>query len=433
MSPSLWTTVTDPGAVFPIVLTLQVMLAILYLVYQITFVMGDVPRQWMDALFAWLGNTAEALLPEGLFRSLVVSGVINGIGGVIGFVPLIMLIFLQIAFLEDSGYMARVAYMLDRVFRIFGLHGCSVMPFVISGGIGGGCAVPGVMASRTLRSPREKLATMLTAPFMTCGAKLPVFLLLVGVFFPKREAVVLFCITLAGWLAALFAARLLRSTVISGPPTPFVMELPPYRLPTARGMVIHTWERTWQYIKKAGTVILAISILLWAAMDGPNFLQGRAKDRIGDVAAFAVHPPAEGAGTRIVPAFEGFARQDQGLDCRQELEMVGAKAFEFLVQVFRIVEVALIPLVGLIENAIIGFDPFRPGRDEFAPQPGRFLGFGQCVIFIPGLAVTVAQPRDVLELAFAVLLIQSGGQQCPLRDANGLSGNFDMLQIRQGW
>jgi ferrous iron transport protein B len=246
------------------------MLAILYLVYQITFVLGDAPRRGMDALFAWMGATAEAVLPPGLLRSLVVSGVINGIGGVLGFVPLIMLIFLQIAFLEDSGYMARVAYMLDRVFRIFGLHGCSVMPFVISGGIGGGCAVPGVMAARTLRSPREKLATMLTAPFMTCGAKLPVFLLLVGVFFPNREAVVLFGITLAGWAAALLAARLLRSTIIAGPPTPFVMELPPYRLPTVRGMLIHTWERTWQYIKKAGTVILAISILLWAAMTFPR-------------------------------------------------------------------------------------------------------------------------------------------------------------------
>ena len=246
------------------------MLAVLYVVYQITFVVGGGPQRGMEALFAWMGDTAERLLPAGLLRSLIVSGVINGIGGVVGFVPLIMLIFFQIAFLEDSGYMARVAYMLDRVFRIFGLHGCSVMPFVISGGIGGGCAVPGVMAARTLRSPREKLATMLTAPFMTCGAKLPVFLLLVGVFFPEREAGVLFGITLAGWVAALLVARLLRSTVIAGPATPFVMELPPYRLPTMRGLGIHTWERTWQYIKKAGTVILAISILLWAAMTFPR-------------------------------------------------------------------------------------------------------------------------------------------------------------------
>ena len=146
------------------------MVAILFAVYQITFTLGETPMGWMEALFGWLGDTATALLPDGLLRSLVVSGIIDGVGGVMSFVPLILIIFFLIAFLEDSGYMARVAYMLDRVFRIFGLHGSSVMPFVISGGIGGGCAVPGVLATRTLRSPKEKLATMLTAPFLTCGA-----------------------------------------------------------------------------------------------------------------------------------------------------------------------------------------------------------------------------------------------------------------------
>ena len=246
-----------------------IMLGVLLAVYQITFTVGEYPMGWLEALFGWMGDTAAMLIPEGLVQSLVVSGIIDGVGGVLSFVPLIMIIFLFIAFLEDSGYMARVAYMLDRVFHIFGLHGCSVMPFIVSGGIAGGCAVPGVMAARTLRSPREKLATLLVAPFMTCGAKLPVFILLVGVFFPQSQALVLFLITLAAWAFALIVARVLRSTIISGPSTPFVMELPPYRLPTMQGMVIHTWERTWQYIKKAGTVILAISILLWAAMTFP--------------------------------------------------------------------------------------------------------------------------------------------------------------------
>lgn len=246
------------------------MLAVLFVVYQITFTIGDYPLGWMEGFFGWLGETISSALPNGMLKSLLVSGIIDGVGGVLGFVPLIMLIFLQIAFLEDSGYMARIAYMLDRVFRIFGLHGCSVMPFIISGGIGGGCAVPGIMATRTLRSRREKLATLLTAPFMTCGAKLPVFILLVGVFFPSSQALVLFLITLAAWAFALLVARLLRSTVIKGPSTPFVMELPPYRLPTLRGIMIHTWERTWQYIKKAGTIILAISVLIWAAMTFPG-------------------------------------------------------------------------------------------------------------------------------------------------------------------
>jgi ferrous iron transport protein B len=255
-----------------------IMLLILYGVYKFTFSIGDIPLVWLTQFFDLLGGAVESVMPPGLLRSLMVSGIIDGVGGVLSFVPLIMIMFLLIAFLEDSGYMARVAYMLDRVFRIFGLHGCSVMPMIVSGGIAGGCAVPGVMASRTLRSPREKLATILTAPFMTCGAKLPVFILLVGVFFPKRQAAALFAITLTAWALALLVARVLRSTLVRGPSTPFVMELPPYRLPTIKGLAIHTWERSWQFIKKAGTVILAISILLWAAMTFPRPSEEQVQD-----------------------------------------------------------------------------------------------------------------------------------------------------------
>ena len=246
------------------------MFAIIYLMFELTFTLGEVPMGWVESFFGWLSETASAILPEGLLSSLIVSGIIDGVGGVLGFTPLIMIMFFFLSFLEDSGYMARMAYMLDRVFRIFGLHGCSVMPFIISGGIPGGCAVPGVMAARTLRSPKEKIATVLTAPFLSCGAKVPVFLLLAAAFFPGSGASALFWITLGGWVMALLAARLLRSTVIKGEATPFVMELPPYRMPTLKGMCLHTWERVWQYIKKAGTVILAVSILLWAAMTFPG-------------------------------------------------------------------------------------------------------------------------------------------------------------------
>lgn len=252
------------------------MFAIIYGLFQITFGLGEVPLGWVEGFFGWLGETSRSLLPPGLARSLLVSGIIDGVGGVLSFVPLIVIMFFGLAFLEDIGYMARVAYMLDRVLRTFGLHGSSVMPFVISGGIPGGCAVPGCMATRTLRSPKEKLATLLTAPFLSCGAKVPVFLLLAGAFFPQSGADVLFWITLVGWGAALVVARLLRSTLIKGAPTPFVMELPPYRLPTLKGLCIHTWERAWQYIKKAGTIILAISILLWAAMTFPGLSEEKA-------------------------------------------------------------------------------------------------------------------------------------------------------------
>lgn len=247
-----------------------IMLAVFYGVFQMTFSGGELPSRFLAFLFGWLGEQAAAILPDGHLQSMVVSGVIDGVGGVLSFVPLIFIMFLFITFLEDSGYMARMAYMLDRVLRIFGLHGCSVMPFMVSGGIPGGCAVPGVMASRTLRSPKEKIATLMVAPFMVCAAKVPVFLVITGAFFKTGKAEALFWITLGGWAMALLVARLLRSTLIRGNPTPFVMELPPYRLPTMKGMLIHTTERVWQYIKKAGTVILLISILLWAAMTFPG-------------------------------------------------------------------------------------------------------------------------------------------------------------------
>ncbi len=254
-----------------------IMLGVMYCVYTLTFNLGAVPMGWVESAFGWLRGLCEQNLDEGPLRSLIVSGVIDGVGGVMSFVPLIMIIFLQIAFLEDTGYIARMAYMLDRVFRVFGLHGYSVMPYIVSGGIAGGCAVPGVMAARTLRSPREKLATLLTVPFMACGAKLPVFILFAGVFFPGNEARIMFGLTLTGWAVALIAARILRSTLVRGPATPFVMELPPYRLPTLLGLGIHTLERTLEYMKKAGTVILAISILLWAAMTYPGLPEERAQ------------------------------------------------------------------------------------------------------------------------------------------------------------
>lgn len=246
------------------------MMGLLYTMFQVTFTLGDYPMQLLETIFGLLADGASRIIPAGHLQSLIVSGVIDGVGGVLSFVPLIMIMFIMIAFLEDSGYMARVAYMMDKIFRIFGLHGSSVMPFIISGGIAGGCAVPGVMAARTLRSPREKLATILTAPFMPCGAKIPVFLLLIGAFFAEHRPLIMFSITLTAWVMALIVAKLLRSTLIKGESTPFVMELPPYRWPTLQGVMIHTWERTWEYIKKAGTVILAISILLWAAMTFPG-------------------------------------------------------------------------------------------------------------------------------------------------------------------
>jgi len=255
-----------------------IMLAVIAALYQFTFTYSELPVGWLEGFFKWLGSSIATILPDGLLKSLIISGVIDGVGGVLGFVPLIMFMFFGIAILEDSGYLARVAFMLDRVFRTFGLHGSSVMAFIISGGIAGGCAVPGIMATRTLKSPRERLATLLTVPFMNCGAKLPVFALLIATFFAQHEATVMFIITIGAWVGALLVAKLLRVTLIKGASTPFVMELPPYRMPTFKGLAIHTWERTWQYIRKAGTVILGMSIVLWAMMTFPGLPETKARE-----------------------------------------------------------------------------------------------------------------------------------------------------------
>ena len=273
-----------------------IMVAVIFGLYQFTFSYSEMPVGWLEGLFGWLGHLANSHLPDGLTKSLIISGIIDGVGGVLGFVPLIMFMFLGISLLEDSGYLARVAFMLDRIFRMFGLHGSSVMAFIVSGGIAGGCAVPGVMASRTLKSPKERLATLLTVPFMNCGAKLPVFALLIAAFFAENEAMMMLVITAIAWGGALLAAKFLRITVIRGESTPFVMELPPYRLPTFKGLVIHTWERTWQYIKKAGTVILGISIILWAMMTFPGLPEDQVKAFDAQRQAILAQAPAAAVG-----------------------------------------------------------------------------------------------------------------------------------------
>lgn len=247
-----------------------ILLAILYAVYVFTFQGSELLVKAFEVFFRRLGQFMTELLPEGLLRSLIVSGIIDGVGGVVGFTPLIAFMFFAIAILEDTGYLARIAFMLDRVLRGFGLHGASMLALMVSGGLAGGCAVPGIMATRTMREPKERLVTILVAPLMNCGAKLPVYALLIGAFFSSHKPLMMFLLSIISWTLALCAGRVIRSTVLSGPSAPFVLELPPYRLPTLKGLLIHAWERTWMYLKKAGTVILSISVILWALMTFPG-------------------------------------------------------------------------------------------------------------------------------------------------------------------
>lgn len=311
---------------------------VIYAIYNLVFWASEWPVAWFEAFFGWLGWAASGIIPEGLLRSLIVSGVIDGVGGVLGFVPLIAFMFFAIAIMEDSGYMARVAYLLDRVLRAFGLHGNSVMALIVSGGISGGCAVPGVMATRTLKDPQARLATILTVPFMNCGAKLPVYSLLIAAFFASHQAGILFILTLISWGLALTAAKMLRVTVLKGEQAPFVMELPPYRTPTLKGLVIHTWERTWQYMKKAGTLILAVSVIMWAAMTFPGLpaeqsaaFDARVATATSQEAKLAIE--AERAQTTLAGTLAGRAGQaltvitgPLGFDWRTNVALVGGFA-----------------------------------------------------------------------------------------------------------
>jgi ferrous iron transport protein B len=251
-------------------LGLPVFLALMYLVFQLTFTVGAVPMEWIEGFFGWLGNGVSSLWAPGstsALRSLLVDGIIGGVGGVIVFLPNILLLFLAISFLEDTGYMARAAFIMDRIMQKAGLHGKSFIPLLT----GFGCSIPGIMATRTLENRRDRLTTMLVLPLMSCGARLPIYALIIPAFFALPwQAPMLWTIYVLGIVLAIGSAKLLRGTMLKGEPEPFVMELPPYRLPTVKSVMIQMWERSALYLKKAGTVILGVSIVLWFLTSYPK-------------------------------------------------------------------------------------------------------------------------------------------------------------------
>jgi len=260
------------------VLGLPIFLGLMYLVFHLTFTLGEAPMGWIEGMFGWLGGVAETVWvhnPDSLLKSLVVDGIVGGVGGVIVFLPNILLLFLAIAVIEDSGYMARAAFIMDRLMHKIGLHGKSFIPMLI----GFGCSVPAIMATRTLENRRDRLVTMLVVPLMSCGARLPIYALIIPAFFPEAwHAPMQWIIYIIAILLAVVSAKLLRVTLLKGESVPFVMELPPYRMPTLKGVLIHMWERGWLYLRKAGTVILGISILLWAMTTFPGLPEPKAAE-----------------------------------------------------------------------------------------------------------------------------------------------------------
>lgn len=236
------------------------LLFFMWVTFQVTFSLGSYPMEWIEAGVVALGNGVAAALPEGPLNDLLVNGIIAGVGGVIVFLPNILILFFFISLMEDTGYMARAAFIMDRLMHKIGLHGKSFIPLLI----GFGCNVPAIMATRTLESRRDRIMTMLIIPFMSCSARLPVYILLVSAFFTANQGLVLLSVYAVGLLLAIGTALLLKKTLFAKSSDPFVMELPPYRMPTMRNTTIHMWSKAGQYLKKMGTVILFASVLIWA-------------------------------------------------------------------------------------------------------------------------------------------------------------------------
>lgn len=236
-----------------------VLLLFLFLMFEATFTLGAYPQEWIEIGVAWLGDAIRNLLGEGMLTDLLVDGVIAGVGGVIVFLPQILILFFFISILEDTGYMARAAFIMDKVMHKIGLHGKSFIPLLT----GFGCGVPAIMATRTLENPKDRIITMLAIPFMSCSARLPVYLLFVSAFFEKNQALILLSIYLIGIFMAILTALILKKTKFKNDTGQFVMELPPYRIPTLRNTLLHMWEKAVQYLKKMGTIILVASTIIW--------------------------------------------------------------------------------------------------------------------------------------------------------------------------
>lgn len=237
-----------------------IFLLVMFVTFFCTFAVGQYPMDWLEALFGWLGDVVGSAMSDGPLKSLLCDGIIAGVGSVLVFLPNILILYLFISFMEDSGYMARAAFIMDKLMHKMGLHGKSFIPMIM----GFGCNVPAIMATRTIEDRRSRLLTMLVIPMMSCSARIPVYVILVSAFFSKWAAFVLMGLYLLGMVMAVLMAKLFSRFFVKGESLPFVMELPPYRMPTAKAVLRHTWEKGKEYLKKMGTIILGASIIVWA-------------------------------------------------------------------------------------------------------------------------------------------------------------------------
>lgn len=237
-----------------------IFIVLMWLMFEATFSLGAYPMGWIESLVSWLSSLVSTYMPAGPLKDLLIDGVLGGVGGVIVFLPNILILYLFISFMEDSGYMARAAFIMDKIMHKIGLHGKSFIPLVM----GFGCNVPAIMATRTIESRSSRLITILIDPFISCSARIPIYVLLVGTFFPQHASLVLVSLYLLGIVVAVITAKLMRRFLFKVDETPFVMELPPYRIPTAKATMRHMWSKAEQYLRKMGGIILVASVIIWA-------------------------------------------------------------------------------------------------------------------------------------------------------------------------
>jgi ferrous iron transport protein B len=379
------------------ILGFPIFLAFLWIMFQSTFVVGEIPKHWLDLGVAWLGNQVGLLMPAGPLKDLLVDGIINGVGSIIVFLPNILILFFFISWMEDTGYMARAAFIMDKLMHKIGLHGQSFIPLIM----GFGCNVPAIMVTRTLKDRNDRLLTMLINPFMSCSARLPVYILITGAIFPHYAGTVIFGLYLTGILLAILVSILFKKTILKSNDAPFVMELPPYRMPTFRVIIRHMWDKGEHYLKKMGGVILIAVILIWALEYFPRGSAGTSREdqlkysyigRFGRTLEPVIHP--------------------LGFDWRMGVSLItGTAAKEVVVSTMGVLygsshyheknSKSTLPLILQSEKYTEGS---RKGQKVFTPLTGiSYLLF--ILIYMPCVAVVATVKKESGHWKWALFLI----------------------------
>ncbi|MBC7085860.1 MAG: ferrous iron transport protein B, partial [Methanomethylovorans sp.] len=273
-------------------LGIPIFLALMWGAFELTFSFANPFMLIIENIFSWLGENATGQLHPDWLASLVGEGIIGGVGSVFSFIPNIFILFFLLSMLEDSGYLARAAFIVDRIMYKIGLQGKSFIPMLL----GFGCNVPAIMATRSIEDTMDRMATIMVLPFISCGARLPIYILFAGTFFSKDAGTVIFCIYILGIVVAIASAKLLRTTTLKGQPAPFILELPPYRVPTLKTSILHMWNNGSMYIKKAGTIILGGSIVIWTIAALPWGVEYGSEDSLIGVIGHAIQPFLEPLG-----------------------------------------------------------------------------------------------------------------------------------------